>query len=160
MIKIRFFATFLLVAFCTITVLTSCNNNANIVGQWKVTEMRADVRDVPQILIDNAEKIALSVTYEFFSDGQFIMHETHDNIVLRFKGRATVNSRRLILNIDSIFSLFTDGFGDWDLVEKNNFNTGWFEPREISIEKMTSNQIILSSSELQGKIYYTLRRVE
>ena len=143
-------------------LLFACNpklNTEQLTGQWKVTEMKVDIPNVPSQLIDNARILALATTYEFKSDRHYCMTISKNELGGGRKhfGMVTFDSKNFSLSTDS---LWLEKDGAWTLIVRNDFNEPFFEVIEMKIEKMTERQLFVSEKEGNGAIYYTLEKAE
>jgi hypothetical protein len=143
------------------TLFASCNKS--IVGKWKVTDMQIDMEYVPQIVIDNAKTIALSTSYDFSADGRFTMTILPNDVSeygRKYTGTKTFKNNQLILETDTM--LFFNNAGEiLNILERNNAMLSNKEKTmKMKIEKITSNQVILSEEENSGTLYYLLNKIK
>ena len=143
-------------------LFVSCSNDLSqqIIGEWKVSDVKIDIKNVPEQLIQNAKILSLATIYEFKNDGQYCMTISKNSLE---NGRKNIGKLVLDSN-DKIIHLKTDSLlveknGNWELIKKNDFNTPMFKSMPMKVEKITSNQMILSEKEKSGVIYYTLDRI-
>ncbi len=144
-----------------VLLFVSCSNNISneIVGNWKVTDLKVDMKNVPKPLIQNAKILALATKYEFKNNGTYCMTISKNALEngRKHKGTMSVSTlgKQITLNTDTL--LFEE-YGKWKLIEKNNSNSQIFASMSMKIEKVSSNQIVLSESETSGTLIYTLDR--
>jgi len=149
----------ILYSIVIIFVAVACSGDMSeqIVGKWKVSDMKVDMKNVPQQLIDNARILSLATTYEFSSDGlctRTISKNTLEN-GLKYKGECIFGSdgKHIQLKTDS---LFVEKENNWVLIDKNDFNKGMFTSKTMMVENISSSSMTLSESLKSGNIIYTL----
>ncbi len=144
-----------------VLLFASCSNNISneMVGNWKVTDLKVDMKNVPKPLIQNAKILALATKYEFKNNDTYCMTISKNALEngRKHKGTLSVSTlgKQITLNTDTL--LFEE-YGKWKLIEKNNSNSAIFNSISMKIEKVSPNQIILSEKEHNGMMYYTLNR--
>jgi hypothetical protein len=151
-----------MVLFALSTLLLACSSDVKIdklIGQWKVSDMKVDLPNVPPQLIQNAKTLALSSTYEFKLDMTYCMTISKNELE---DGRKQIGS--VILNSNNI-SLHTDSLmfevdGIWTPVKMDDFFKSVYKTMELKVEKITMNQLLISEKEGTGTIYYTLDRIK
>jgi len=143
-------------------LFASCSNNISkeMVGNWKVTDLKVDIKNVPKPLIQNAKILALATKYEFKNNGTYCMTISKNALEngRKHKGTMSVSTlgKQITLNTDTL--LFEE-YGKWKLIEKNNSNSAIFNSISMKIEKVSPNQIVLSESETSRTLIYTLDRI-
>ncbi|UII29131.1 hypothetical protein LVD15_12070 [Fulvivirga maritima] len=105
----------------------------DLIGKWKVTNMKVDIPNVPAQIIENAKILSLSTVYEFSDDMTFRMEIVKNERENGRKqiGRIEINDALLTLAIDTVF--LRNNNDEWVNVEKRD--SGFFDPIIMSIEK-------------------------
>lgn len=142
---------------------TSCSTDLSkeIVGEWKVSDVKVNTENIPQQLIKNAKILSLATKYEFKTDGMYCMTVSKNTLERgrKHKGQIIINSENKQITLKTDTLLFEKN-GNWKLFEKNDFNKPMFNSMKMKVEKTSSNQLILSGKGKSYKIFYTLDRIE
>jgi len=143
-------------------LLLSCNQGTkkeDLTGQWKVTDFKTELQGVPVQLIENAKTIALSTSYDFNPDMTYSMTIARNALEegRKHTGTYKIEGGEILLNPDS---LWYKSNSTWTATGKNNFNSPMFEKSKLTVEKNEKNRLIISTNRGEGKISYTLERIE
>lgn len=143
--------------------LISCSSNLreDLVGEWQVSAMEVDMKDVPQPLIDNAEILSLATSYEFKANGHYCMTVSKNSLEngRKHQGRMTLDpkSGELTLHTDTLVIETQTG---WEIVKRNEFNGPMFSSIKMKVEHSFINRLELSQTERAGTLFYTLDRIQ
>lgn len=143
-------------------LFVSCSEDIShqMIGEWKVSDMRVTMKNVPEQLLKNAKTLSLATSYQFKNDGQYCMTISKNSLEhgRKHKGEMILDPKNYQIHLKTD-SLLVEKDGNWALIEKNDLNRPMFQSMSLKIEQITSNQMILSEKESNGVIYYTLDRI-
>ena len=105
-------------------LFVSCNigtNKENIIGNWRIVNFDANVKDISPILINAGRREALSTTYIFNKDSTFIMKSA--SFIEGQQGRWSIDAK----NKTILFDFDNDKMDNdtYTLEELNQFNMLW-----------------------------------
>ncbi len=158
--KFKLYSLLLLFTFLSFSC-TSEFGKDTVIGQWKVSDLKVNMENVPAELIKNAEILSLATSYEIRPDLSYTMtiakNELENTRIQTGQLKLGLKSQRLRFTIDT---LKFEKNNSWQTISKEEHNKPLFQSTTMKLEKHSRNMLVLAQERPGGLLYYTLERIK
>lgn len=150
----------LYVIILAIFLITSCSkevNEQNLMGTWQVVKMNVHIKDIPQVLVDEGRKMALSTVYSFKDNDIYnvTIKDPSSEVDIRETGKFTITNKIITFQPDS---LFFKKDGNWKFRKKDDFISSYYLKKKMAVKDLSSGSLTLSKKEHKGYLDFKLDR--